>query len=284
MPPTFVLVHGSFGNSFSWAPMQRELALLGHRSLAVDLPGHGFGAAFPAGYQAPQDPAALAAAPATLAGITLADAVGHVVEVVRRAAAHGPVILVGHSRGGLTLTGVGNAVPELIDRIVYVSAWCCVDLTPAEYMAGPEYATSALNATTPALVGDPAQLGALRLNWRTADPDLLAALKTAMLADGTDQEFLAYLNTLEPDESLDAGGAGDRARADTWGRIARTYLRLTGDLSLPLALQDRFIREADALTPENPFDVRTVESSHVGFLVRPGEVATVLAGLPEARS
>ncbi|WP_435091659.1 hypothetical protein [Micromonospora aurantiaca (nom. illeg.)] len=27
--------------------MQRELALRGHRSLAVDLPGHGFGATFP---------------------------------------------------------------------------------------------------------------------------------------------------------------------------------------------------------------------------------------------
>ncbi|NED79175.1 alpha/beta hydrolase, partial [Streptomyces sp. SID11233] len=39
--PTFVLVHGAFANSFSFAPLQRELALRGQRSLAVDLPGHG---------------------------------------------------------------------------------------------------------------------------------------------------------------------------------------------------------------------------------------------------
>jgi pimeloyl-ACP methyl ester carboxylesterase len=42
MAPTFVFVHGSNSNSFSWAPLMAELALLGHRTLAVDLPGHGF--------------------------------------------------------------------------------------------------------------------------------------------------------------------------------------------------------------------------------------------------
>lgn len=108
---------------------------------------------------------------------------------------------------GLTLTGIGNTIPDLIDRIVYISAWCCIDLTVPEYMQAPEHATSALNETAAVLVGNPAELGALRMNWRTADPILLAVLKTAMLAEGTDQEFLAYLNTLEPDESLDTGTA-----------------------------------------------------------------------------
>lgn len=61
--PTFILVHGAFANSFSFAPLQAELALLGHRSVAVDLPGHGFGATFPVPHQAPQDLAALAEEP-----------------------------------------------------------------------------------------------------------------------------------------------------------------------------------------------------------------------------
>ncbi len=279
MTPTYVFVHGSNSNSFTWAPLQRELALRGHRTLAVDLPGHGFGASFTAAYQAPQDLAALATAPSALAGVPLADAVAHVVDVVRRVAEHGPVILVGHSRGGVVLNGVGNAAPDLVDRIVYISAWCCVDLTPGEYMQTPEYATSALGDTAGVLVGNPVELGALRLNWRTADPDLLAALKIATLEDGTEAEFLAYLNTLEPDESLDAGTSEDRAQAGTWGRIPRTYVRLTGDRSIPPALQDRFIREADALTPDNPFDVRSLDSSHVGFLIRPQAAADVLADL-----
>lgn len=275
--PTFVLVHGSNGNSFSWAPLQRELALLGHRSLAVDLPGHGFGAAWTAAYQAPQDPAGLASAPSASAGVTLRDSVDHLAGIVRRAREHGPVIVVGHSRGGMTLTALANAVPDLLARIVYISAWCCVDATPAEYMAGPEYASSALNDLPNLLAADPAGLGALRMNWRIADPATLAAVKRSMLADGTDAEFLAYLNLLEPDEALDTGTPDDRADPETWGRVPHTYVRLTQDTSIPLALQDRFIKEADARTPGNPFDVRTLESSHVGFLVRPGEAAAMLA-------
>jgi pimeloyl-ACP methyl ester carboxylesterase len=276
VPATFVFVHGSNGNSFSWAPLQRELALLGHRTLAV---GHGFAAAFQASYQAPQDLAALATAPVALAGATLADEVEHVAAMVQRSAEHGRVILVGHSRGGLPLTVVGNAIPDLIDRLVYISAWCCVDLTPAEYMQTPENATSELSKTGAVLVGDPGELGVLRMNWRAADPQLLATLKTALLADGTDEEFLAYLNTLEPDESLDVGSSDDRAHSDTWGRIPRTYIRLTADRSIPIALQDRFINEADVLTPYNPFEVHSIDSSHVGFLIRPREAATILAGL-----
>jgi pimeloyl-ACP methyl ester carboxylesterase len=277
MSPTYVFVHGSNSNSFSWTPLMRELAFLGHRTLAVDLPGHGLSAGFHASYQAPQDLAAFSVAPSAMAGVTLADAVGHVVDTIRRVAEHGPVILVGHSRGGLAITGVGNAVPDLVDHIVYISAWCCVDLTATEYGQSPEYASSVLHETDGVLVGDPAALGALRMNWRTADPALLAVLRKALHADGSEQEFLAVLNTLEPDESYDIGT--ERVDAATWGRIPRTYIRLTKDTSMPLALQDRFIREADALTPDNPFSVRSLDSGHIGFLIHPAEAAAALAAI-----
>ncbi|MEO3797434.1 hypothetical protein ABGB14_45150 [Nonomuraea sp. B10E15] len=39
--PTFVFVHGGSSNSRAWGPLQNELALLGHRPHAVDLPGPG---------------------------------------------------------------------------------------------------------------------------------------------------------------------------------------------------------------------------------------------------
>ncbi|ONI80386.1 alpha/beta hydrolase [Saccharothrix sp. ALI-22-I] len=278
MNAIFVFVHGSNSNSFSWSPMLREMTLLGHRALAVDLPGHGFNATFSASYQAPQDAAALAVAPSGLAGVPYADNIAHVIEVVRRAGGLGPVILVGHSRGGMTVTGVANAAPELLHRVVYMSAWCCVELTPREYTTEPEYASSALNDLGPELMAaNPAELGSLRMNWRTADPAVLATLKTAMLAEGTDTEFLAALNTLEPDESLDAGD--ERVNPTTWGRLPHTYVRLTADRSIPIELQDRFIREADTLTPDNPFDVRTLDTSHMGFLLHPQEAASMLTEL-----
>ncbi|MFE6690453.1 alpha/beta fold hydrolase [Streptomyces sp. NPDC057743] len=279
MQPTFVLVHGAFANSFSFAPLQAELGLLGHRSVAVDLPGHGFQASYSRAYQAPQDLEALAAAPGSIKGVTLADNARHLITVLERAKENGPVILVAHSRGGITATAAANARPDLIDRLVYVSAWCPVDLDVNDYYAEPEMAAYDGSSLAPAMVGNPAELGLLRFNFRTADPDTLAAFKAAFLADGTDEEFLTFLNTFQPDENLDGGTASDRAQAATWGRIPKTYVRLADDASLSLALQDRLIREGNALTPDNPYDVRTLESSHLKWLVDPAPAARVLGEL-----
>ncbi|MFF5449119.1 alpha/beta fold hydrolase [Streptomyces sp. NPDC012888] len=279
MQPTFVLVHGAFANSFSFAPLQAELGLLGHRSVAVDLPGHGFQATFTRAYQSPQDPAGLATAPGAIKGVTLADNAAHLIRILERAKRNGPVILVAHSRGGVTATAAANARPDLIDRLVYVSAWAPVDLDVGAYYAEPEMATVDPAAFASALAGNPAELGLLRVNFRTADPDALAALKAAFLADGTDEQFLTFLNTFQPDENLDAGGSADRAQAATWGRIPRTYIRLADDTSLPPALQDRLIREGDELAPDNPYDVRTLEGSHLKWLVDPAPAARVLEEL-----
>lgn len=278
MSATFVFVHGSNGNSFGWSGVQRELALLGQRTLAVDLPGHGLAATFPRSYQAPQDPAALAHESSAMDGITLADNVAYVVGIVRRLGEYGPVVLVGHSRGGFTLGGVGGEIPELIGRLVYISAWCCAGPLRT-YTESRENSTNESNALGAALlVTDPGELGAVRLNWRGAGADALALAQAALLGDGTETELLAFLNTLEPDEAASLG-PGTQVDAGTWGRIPRTYIRLTQDRSIPLALQDRFIRDADALTPDNRFDVHSIDSSHLGFMFRPHEVATILAGL-----
>lgn len=238
---------------------------------------HGFDAQYSVAYQAPQDLDAWAAEPSTLAEVTLRDNVDMVVDVVRRVAEHGPVVLVGASLGGTTITGVGNTVPDLVDRLVYISAWSCVQRSsPVEYMQEPEFAANLLAPLYALNVGDAAALGAGRANYRTADPALLAALKAAVMADGTDEQFRAFLNILQPDESLAVMTADARGHADTWGTIARTYVRLTNDRSLPVAMQDRLIAEADALTPDNPYDVRTLETSHTGFLLHSAEVAGIL--------
>jgi pimeloyl-ACP methyl ester carboxylesterase len=276
MQPTFVLVHGAFANSFSFAPLQAELGLLGHRSVAVDLPGHGFAATYPRAYQAPQDLGGLATVPGAIKGVTLADNAAHLIGILERAKRNGPIILVSHSRGGMTATVAANQRPDLIDRIVYVSAWCPVDLDVSAYYAEPEMATVDATGLASSMIGNPAELGLLRSNFRTADPGVLAAFKAAFLADGTDEEFMVVLNTFQPDENLDAGTPDDRAQADTWGRIPKSYIRLTEDTSVPLAMQDRMIREGDALTPENPYDVRTLTSSHLKWLVDPAPAARVL--------
>ncbi|MHA6625098.1 alpha/beta fold hydrolase [Pseudonocardia sichuanensis] len=276
---TFVLVHGAFCNAAVWGPTVRELTLRGHRALAVDLPGHGLGATIPTGYLGGQDLEALATEPSGMAGIGTADDVAAVTDVLRRARAHGPVVLVGASRGGVTLTAVGNAAPELVDRLVYVSAWCCAGATLSEYSAGPENAQSLLPRTGLVPLADPAVIGAIRLNWRTSDPAVLDRAQEALLADGTRAELLAFLHTQDPDESVLIDEVAARAHAATWGRIPRTYVRLTADRAMPLPLQDRFIADADALTPDNPTDVRSIDSSHLRFHIHPAELVEILDGL-----
>jgi pimeloyl-ACP methyl ester carboxylesterase len=277
--PTLVLVHGTNSSSFWSAGLITELTLRGHRAVGVDLPGHGREAFYPRAYQAPQDLEALATEPSPLAKLTIDDYVEHVIDVVRRARRHGPVILAGASQGGVTLSRVGNAIPELLDRVVYVAAFCCVDLpSMTAYFETPEFADSLVHLVTDATVADPAALGVVRVNWRTADPKLLDGIRQCLAADFSDDEFARLLNMFEPDEPVAIPLAEARGEARTWGRIPRTYVRFTEDRLIPPALQDRFIAEADRLTPDNPTDVRSVAAPHCGPFERP-ELVTIFDGL-----
>ncbi|WP_223167077.1 alpha/beta fold hydrolase [Nonomuraea sp. SYSU D8015] len=256
---TFVFVTGSNGV----ATADPELTLRGHRAVGVSLPGHGPEEQFHLAYQAPQDLTKLAAIPSPMAGVTLDDYVEATVDTVRRVARYGPVVLVGGSLGGSTITKAADAVPDLIDRLVYISAYCCTKLrSPAEYLETPEGRTSLVGNLLSGVVGDPRVLKAVRVNWRTNDRKFLEAAKAAFMAEGTDGEFLAMLNTSLPDESLQVSSADARGRRSAWGRVPRVYIRHTRDRVIPPALQDRMIREADAATPGNRFKVFTVESSH----------------------
>ncbi|GAA2271464.1 alpha/beta hydrolase [Glycomyces scopariae] len=279
--PTIVLVHGTHVSSFSWVGLTTELALRGLRTVAVDLPGHGIDGFFPRSYQAPQDPAALAKEPSPLASLTLDDYAERTIEVVRRAAAHGPVVLVGSSQGGVTLSRVGNAVPELVDDLVYMAAYCPVDLpSMAAYLEQPENAGSLIANVTAAIAGDPAELGVARVNWRTADPQVLDGIRDCLMGGFSDEELLRFLNLFQPDEPVAIPLSETRVEADRWGSVRRTYVRFTEDRLIPPALQDRFIAEADRLTPHNPTEVHSVAAPHVGPFYRP-EVVEILARIAE---
>jgi pimeloyl-ACP methyl ester carboxylesterase len=278
---TFVVVTGASGSPGGID----ALSLRGYRTVGVPLPGHGAtDAQFAVDYQCPQDPASLATRPSPMAGVGLDAYTAAAVDVVRTVAEYGPVILYGGSMGGATLNRVGNAVPQLIDRIVYDTAFCCVDLRSAEdYFATPEGSTTLVGNVTGLVVADPAVIGAVRANYRTADRAALAALKEALMAGADDAEFFTMLAHLQPDESLTVGREDSRVQAQTWGRIPRTFIRHTADRMIPLALQDRMIAEADRLTPRNRFDVHTVDAPHAATSAQFNEIVDILARLPECR-
>ncbi|TCR26520.1 alpha/beta hydrolase [Streptomyces sp. BK205] len=270
-----MLVHGTHSAGAFWMPIARELTLRGHRVVMVDQPRHGTQAFVPESYQR-QDLAAMAVEPSPLKGLGLDDYEARVTGVVRRAARNGPVVLVGHSLGGVSVSRVGNAVPHLLHHICYMAAFCPSRSLPTAdaCTAAPENA----DAVSPVelTVGDPERLGVLRLNFRTGDRRALALLKEMICADYPDADFRRILAGMQTDEPVAAYAGRAVGRADNWGRIPRTYLRFGKDRTIATALQDRMVEEADTLTPGNRFRVHDYpEASHVGPL-DPSSVADVL--------
>ncbi|MGW3523283.1 alpha/beta hydrolase [Streptomyces olivaceus] len=272
---TYVLVHGTHSAGAFWTPIARELALRGHRVVMVDQPGHGTEAFVAESYQR-QDLAAMAVEPSPLKGLGLDDYEARVTGIVQRAARNGPVVLVGHSLGGVSVSRVGDAVPHLLHHICYMAAFCPSRVLPTAdaCTAAPENA----DAVSPVelTVGDPDRLGVLRLNFRTGVSGELALLKEMICADYPDTDFRRMLAGMQTDEPVAAYAGRAVGRAGTWGRVPRTYLRFGRDRTIATALQDRMIAEADASTPGNSFRVHDFPgASHVGPL-DPTPVADVL--------
>ncbi len=190
---------------------------------------------------------------------------------------HGKVTLVGHSFGGLTITRAAERVPDLVSRLVYLTAFC-----PAAHPSGDAYAMLPENGSSligPAMIGDPAKIGAYRLDARSNDPAYLELCRKAFYNDLPMNAFLHFAAYLNADTPAKASGDDARGTAARWGRVPRSFVRCTLDQALPPALQDRMIREADAMTPANRFDVHTLESSHSPFASMPDTLAGLLARL-----
>lgn len=274
---TFVFVHGTNSSSAFWTPYARELELRGHRTIAIDQPYHGAKAYIPASYLR-QDLDALATEPTPLGDIGLDDFAGHVEGVVRRAATGGPVVLVGHSMGGASLSRVGDAVPELIGHICYMASYCCSDALPTinACMGAPESDSAIVPAGV--VIGDPAKLGVNRYNFLGADDRDLELLKEMAWGGNSDASFRASLIGMQPDES--ATVPNDRAVGgrNRWGRIPRTYIRFDNDHLVMPELQDRMVAEADERTPGNRFRVHNVDAPHFGP-EDVSDIVEILAGL-----
>jgi pimeloyl-ACP methyl ester carboxylesterase len=274
---TFLLVHGAGTSSSMWAPVQRHLALRGFRSYAVDLPRHGLDAQIPLAYQAPQDLDALATEVSTLGPVSVDDNADVVIEAAEGLAALGPVVLVGASLGGVTIGVAMNRASHLFHGVVFVSAWVCASrANPIEWMGEPEFESNLLPRLGGVAIGDPSVIGAGRANYRTADPGHLALLKEATMAEATDAEFRAFLSIMQPDESLSVMAGDSRIDVAAWGTTRRTFVRLTEDRSIPPALQDRMIADADELSPGMPFAVFDIATSHAGFVREGGALVDIL--------
>ncbi|WP_033288807.1 alpha/beta fold hydrolase [Amycolatopsis jejuensis] len=263
-----VVVHGAWHSAGHFAALAAELAARGHRTLAVDLPGHGTRARFPASYLA-RDVESLRTERSPLADLTLDEVAQDVVATLRRFPK--PPVLVAHSMGGAVISRVAELAPESIARLVYVAAFIPTRGPAGAYLALPE-AKSALGDGL--YLGDAAALGAVRIDPRSTESGYQKELHDAYFSDLDTPQFQALAATLTPDQPLSFLATPTGATAERWGGVPRTYLRTTRDRALPIALQDVMLRDADALGGTTT--VRTLAAGHSVFAARPGEVADVV--------
>src|ERR1700722_1034420 len=113
----FVLVHGGWHNHSVWDRVTPILKANGFAASTLDLPGAGANAVEPTSLRLrPFDPAAFAAERSPIAGVTQEERTQAVLALVKEAVSlgGGKVILVGHSAGGMTISGVAERVPDLL--------------------------------------------------------------------------------------------------------------------------------------------------------------------------
>jgi pimeloyl-ACP methyl ester carboxylesterase len=273
-----VLVHGAWHGAWCYERVIPLLAGHGVYALARDLPAHGLNARFPASFGVrPLAPAAFGGEPSPLAQVTLDDYVAGVVDTIdqMKALGHEKVVLVGHSMGGVPITAVAERVPEKLSALVYLTAFMPGSGVPAvAYIAAPENAGEMVG---PQFMADPQQVGALRIDHRSADPAYRDRTRAAFFGDVGDAEFEAALHLLTPDVPVAPFATPVATTADRWGAVPRHYIRCHRDQAIRPALQARFIAEADALVPARPTVVHELDASHSPFLSQPAALAALLA-------
>jgi pimeloyl-ACP methyl ester carboxylesterase len=231
---TFVLVHGAWMGAAGWEPVADRLRAEGAEVIVPELPAHG------------EDPAP--PGDATLAGY---------VERVTAAldSAGAPIILVGHSMGGMVVSATAEERAPDIARLVYLAAYV------------PEDGQSLFDL---AMSDEDSEVGESLVDNHDGTvgirPEAFADLFCADcdpftrddLIAGYRDEPVAPLAT--PVSLTDAG----------FGSVPRTYIGTARDRVISPALQAHMI---DA----TPMDrAVTLDTSHVPMLAAPGAVVDAL--------
>lgn len=233
---TMILVPGAMHSAWVWERMTPLLEAAGYRIIAPDLPGMG---------PHPQ----IAGAQVTLAGWA-----EFIADLVRGVA--GPVILAGHSRGGLVIGEAADRVPELVSGLIYVAAMIAV---PGQ--------TGMQSGLDPA-----AQSKASTIPTATVIPELARSIFYNCCSPDDADWAIARLEP-EPAAPLITPAA---LRWAHWGRLPRGYIECLQDRTLSLARQRRF----QAAAPCDP--VVRLDTDHSPFLSAPRELAEAMIRIAES--
>lgn len=236
-PATVVLVHGAFHNSWYWSGIVRGLGERGIAALAPDLPGHG----------ADRGPLG------DLHGD--ADAVRTLLDQL-----DGPVVLVGHSYGGVVVTEAGEH--PAVAQVVYLAAYAA-DETESTGNAGAREA----EFEGVDLSGRPSVGAALTVADGLASIDPAAAAE--ILYAGIGPELTAQgVSLLEPQRTK---SLLQSPAAVAWRSRPSTYLVCAEDRAIAPELQRIMARRTGRTL--------TAATGHFPMLTLPELVIDLLAGI-----
>lgn len=266
--PLFLLIHGAWHGAWCYGPLQVALTRRGAMSCPLELPGHGIDARISSAEDIAENKVARVADIDWNAGI---DGLAEIVADIR-ATHRGPLILVGHSAGGLALSALGERCPDLIDRLVYL---CAFLLPPGLSMMEASMRPENDGATPPLLLkGPPEIVKAHRIDPRATDPAYRELVHQAFYGDLSDAQATAAMWHVLADEPIPPEYIP--TSAERWGSIPRSYIVAERDNAIRPNLQRYFIAIADAEFPQQTTQVVNMDSDHSPFFSATQQLAEVL--------
>jgi pimeloyl-ACP methyl ester carboxylesterase len=225
-----LMVHGACHRASCWNLLGAALRGRGHLADAVALPGH-------------ETPGA--------AGLD--DGIRTVTAWL--AAGAEPAILVGHSLGGMTISGVAEVRPDRVERLVYVAA-----LLPRDGQSAIDLADGQnFPANDATGLDDDGRLRvdpdrATALFYQDCPPEVAAEAVVSLCA--TDTAYVTTPVALSPGR---------------FGRVPKTYIACRRDAAIPIAAQ----RAMAAHWPD--VGLVELEAGHAPFLSMPERLAKAIA-------
>lgn len=236
---TFVLVHGAFQDASGWESVADTLEAEGHTVIAVDLPGR----------NAQGDEAKAASLQSYI------DTAVAAVEATTE-----PVILVGHSFGGFTISGVAEAVPDRVELLVYLAAYVPESGESMEKLAISD-TDNHFEETTFVIAQD------------YSHATLLREHQVKVFAQDATEEQAAMLEASMIREPLAPIATPINLTGDRFGGVEKAYIRTTSDLTVSTPLQTMMIERGGI---ERVWDI---ESGHAPYLTQPEALAAILLDL-----
>lgn len=239
---SFILIHGSWHGGWCFDTLKALLEAHGHEVIAPDLPGMG-------GNEA------------ALRSVTLDGWAAFAADLCRDAT-QSPVVLAGHSRGGIIVSQAAEMAPDAIDALVYICAMMLPDgMSRADFkqLEEPNPAFDAI--ISPVLEGA----------GTVVDKDKAGAIFAQLYPPETAAAAMAQV-VAEPH-----GPRSTRLTlsAERFGSLPRTYIECTEDRAIPLSSQ----RLMQQLVPGA--EVVTLWADHSPYLSRPQALAAALIAAAE---